>query len=128
MHSGGSPAAPGCRALLQAQARRAAGDGGVALRCVVEVALSRVDAVKLLEDVVGRQCGQALRLGRPVMCSLRATCTPLSHWVYDTSRGAEVCYTDGLNNAGCATRLRRQAKEERRWSDRVGNEGGAALA
>ena len=35
----------------------------------------------------------------------------------DRTRSAEVCYTAGLNNAGCATRLRRQAKEERRGPD-----------
>ncbi len=28
----------------------------------------------------------------------------------DRTRSAEVCYTAGLDNAGCATRLRRQAK------------------
>ena len=35
----------------------------------------------------------------------------------DRTRSAEVCYTAGLNNAGCATRLRQQAKEERRGPD-----------
>ena len=35
----------------------------------------------------------------------------------DRTRSAEVYYTAGLNNAGCATRLRRQAKEERRGPD-----------
>jgi hypothetical protein len=36
----------------------------------------------------------------------------------DRTRYAEVCcYTAGLDNAGCATRLRRQAKEERRGPD-----------
>ena len=35
----------------------------------------------------------------------------------DRTRSAEVCYTAGLNNAGCATRLCRQAKEERRGPD-----------
>ena len=33
----------------------------------------------------------------------------------DRTRSAEVCYTAGLSNAGCANRLRRQAKEERCW-------------
>ena len=35
----------------------------------------------------------------------------------DRTRFAEVCYTAGLDNAGCATGLRRQAKEERRGPD-----------
>jgi hypothetical protein len=35
----------------------------------------------------------------------------------DRTRSAEVCYAAGLDNAGCATRLRRQAKEERRGPD-----------
>ncbi len=35
----------------------------------------------------------------------------------DLTRSAEVCYTAGLHNAGCATRLRRQALEEQRGSD-----------
>ena len=35
----------------------------------------------------------------------------------DRTRSAEVCYTAGLNNAGCAIRLRRQAKEEWRGPD-----------
>ena len=35
----------------------------------------------------------------------------------DRTRSAEVYHTAGLNNAGCATRLRRQAKEERRGPD-----------
>ena len=35
----------------------------------------------------------------------------------DRTRSAEVCYTAGLNNAGCAIRLRHQAKEERRGPD-----------
>ena len=35
----------------------------------------------------------------------------------DRTRSAEVCYTAGLDNAGCATRLRQQAKEERRRPD-----------
>ena len=35
----------------------------------------------------------------------------------DRTRSAEVYYTAGLNNAGCPTRLRRQAKEERRGPD-----------
>jgi hypothetical protein len=33
------------------------------------------------------------------------------------TRSAQVCYTAGLNNAGCAIRLRRQAKEEWRGPD-----------
>ena len=35
----------------------------------------------------------------------------------DRTRSAEVCYTAGLNNAVCATRLRRLAKDERRGPD-----------
>ncbi len=35
----------------------------------------------------------------------------------DWARSAEVCYTAGLDNAGCANRLRRQAKEEWRGPD-----------
>jgi hypothetical protein len=30
----------------------------------------------------------------------------------DWTRSVEVCYNAGLDNAGCATRIRRQAKEE----------------
>ncbi len=35
----------------------------------------------------------------------------------DQTRSAEVCYTAGLDNAGCANRLRRHAKEEQRGPD-----------
>ena len=50
----------------------------------------------------------------PGVCS-REVMTPTA--ARDRTRSAEVCYTAGLNNAGCATRLRRQAKEERRGPD-----------
>jgi hypothetical protein len=33
------------------------------------------------------------------------------------TRSALVCYTSGLDNTGCAIRLRQQANEEWRWSD-----------
>jgi hypothetical protein len=50
----------------------------------------------------------------PGVCS-REVMTPTA--ARDRTRSAEVCYTAGLNNVGCATRLRRQAKEERRGPD-----------
>ena len=33
------------------------------------------------------------------------------------TRSALVCYTSGLDNTGCAIRLRQQANEEWRWTD-----------